>query len=838
MKKAWTPLLVFFVLCIAFLATLFYGIRISSLSIGGVYVDQLYIKLDKKLIVSAHEVRLNKTTKQENSREELVAILKYLPWMNRFFYSIAIENLRYEDEHIVLRYHHDVFYLDSDYVTIDATLNPLERGAAIGIKKLLLKDFDLELYGTLDLDILTQSGFFQGNFTTHGITGSVGLRLEDMLLSYVAQTHSFKNLAPFMEALDTAIDLEKEVSEWIYQKITASHYQIDALKGKIDLLSGDFFPHQMEGSARAKEVNVTFHPSLPPAVIKNLGVQLSNNQLIFHINDASYEGVDVSQSEVYIYNLLTEKNGIVVTLKTQTQLNETIHRILEAYEITIPLTQTSGTTQGILSLDIRFLPYSLKAKGDFLVQDATIDIAGVPFYSREATIALENTTLTLRNAHLRYEDILDVTLFGTVETTQGTFEGKGTIERLHIGHQDKTLVSFSNIPSPLSLDFSTANVTLFIPALATSLDLGEKESRIALERLSLLYPHSPLLQESGFLEGKTTVITPDFKTFAIDLDITKLQTLLYENGKPLDALRLTIHADQNKTLARAQGLSFSQTAGSQEVTLDGLDIGFSSTTPHQSQTTQTLHGTNSHLLLVDQNQSLPFVAYTLENSPKGIWLSGAFAQGELTFLQTPTLMELSLIKANATLVNHFAKKEMFDGGNFELTLKGESAEFFSGSLAITESYLKEMVAYNNLIALANTLPSLALFKGPGFNERGYEIKEGNIVFSQKDEILTLHTIHLIGTSADIIGEGSVNLNDETLHVTLKLKTLKDISHAIGQIPLLNHLILGEDQSIATAISIQGDLKNPVITTQVLQDTLMTPYNIIKRTLQLPFKIFD
>ncbi|MBE0494843.1 MAG: AsmA-like C-terminal domain-containing protein [Campylobacterales bacterium] len=799
----------------------------------------MYIKLHKKLIVSAQEVRLNKASSQENSREEIVAILKYLPWMDRLFYSINIENLRYEDEHIVLRYHHDMFYLDSNYVTIDATLNPLERGAAIGIKKLLLKDFNLELQGSLDLDILTQAGFFQGNFTTHGISGSVALKLEDMLLSYVAQTTSFETLEPFMEALSTAVNLEKEIGEWIYQKIVASAYQIDSLEGKIDLLSGDFFPYEMKGFARGKDVKVTFEPTLPPALIENLSVELSNNQLIFHIDTASYEGIDIGRSEVYIYNLLTEKNGIVVTLKTKTQLDARIHRILQAYGIAIPLSQTSGITDGTLELDIRFLPYSLKAKGTFLLHDANIRIAGVPFYSREATIGLENTTLTLRDAHLRYEDILDLVASGVIETTEGTFEGQGMIERLHVAHQGENIISLSKVSSPLRLDFSTPDVLISIPKLATSLRFGEHENRIALARLDLLYPHSSLLQENGFLKGKTTIITPDFKTYAVDLDITELNSLLYRDGRPLETAHFIIHADATKTLASTEGFSLHQTASGREIFLENLDIGLDGTpSSPQGQTPTTIHGKNSHLLLLDQNQTLPFTTYTLKTSPKETHLVGAFEQGNVTLFQTPTALDLSLVGADATLMNHFAKKEMFDGGVFELTLKGENPTFFSGTLSIHESYLKEMVAYNNLIALINTIPSLALFKGPGFNERGYEIKEGNIVFSQKEEVLTLHAIYLEGTSADIVGEGVVNLQDDTLHVDLKLKTFKDISNAISQIPLLNHLVLGDDQSIATAITLHGKLENPEVTTHLLQDTFLTPYNILKRTLQLPFKIFD
>jgi hypothetical protein len=149
-----------------------------------------------------------------------------------------------------------------------------------------------------------------------------------------------------------------------------------------------------------------------------------------------------------------------------------------------------------------------------------------------------------------------------------------------------------------------------------------------------------------------------------------------------------------------------------------------------------------------------------------------------------------------------------------------------------------MNAYNNLIALINTLPSLAFFKSPGFNEDGYEIQSGNVLFTRQGDILTIHTIDLDGVSADITGKGTLNLKDETLHVTLQLKTLKDVSGVIGKIPLVNHIILGDDKSISTLITLTGSIHDPHLETQVLQDTLITPFNILRRTIELPFKLFS
>jgi len=201
-------------------------------------------------------------------------------------------------------------------------------------------------------------------------------------------------------------------------------------------------------------------------------------------------------------------------------------------------------------------------------------------------------------------------------------------------------------------------------------------------------------------------------------------------------------------------------------------------------------------------------------------------------------MKLDMKNISDRSLNSFAQKTLVKNGQFSLLIRGNNDKNYSGNLSIKSTYLIQMNAYNNLIALINTLPSLAFFKSPGFNEDGYEIKSGNILFTRQEDILTLHAIELNGVSADIAGKGVVNLKDETLHVNLQLKTLKDVSGIIDKIPLINHIILGEDKSISTAITLSGNIQDPHIQTQVLQDTLVTPFNILRRTIELPFRLFN
>ena len=129
-------------------------------------------------------------------------------------------------------------------------------------------------------------------------------------------------------------------------------------------------------------------------------------------------------------------------------------------------------------------------------------------------------------------------------------------------------------------------------------------------------------------------------------------------------------------------------------------------------------------------------------------------------------------------------------------------------------------------------------KNAGFNESGIEVTKGDILFSRENDLVTVHNITLNGVSTDIVGGGIINLKDETMHFNLQIKTLKALSDTISKIPIVNYILLGDNQTLSTGVEISGSMSDPVVKTQVLQDTLSKPFDVIKNTIMLPFKIFQ
>ena len=103
--------------------------------------------------------------------------------------------------------------------------------------------------------------------------------------------------------------------------------------------------------------------------------------------------------------------------------------------------------------------------------------------------------------------------------------------------------------------------------------------------------------------------------------------------------------------------------------------------------------------------------------------------------------------------------------------------------------------------------------------------------------MAFKSIKLDGFSANISGSGYINLATKEIDLELDIKTLKDISKFISKIPLVGYITLGDDKSISTHINIVGKIDNPTVKTQLLQDSLSSPLNILKRVIESPLKLF-
>jgi hypothetical protein len=201
-------------------------------------------------------------------------------------------------------------------------------------------------------------------------------------------------------------------------------------------------------------------------------------------------------------------------------------------------------------------------------------------------------------------------------------------------------------------------------------------------------------------------------------------------------------------------------------------------------------------------------------------------------------------------INALFNKKILDGGNIMLLANGYMNDL-NGKLIIENSNINDLAILNNLLIFIHTSPGLinpllaipsvvGMATNSGFNLTAYKIVNGALEFNYNNdnEILDIKKLLTVGNGIDFDGKGKVNLKDMTLESNIKLIFLKDYSKIVGMIPVVNYVLLGDNNRVETQVNIFGDLNNPKISTNLTKDAFSVPMNIAKRILSSPSLLLD
>ena len=163
-----------------------------------------------------------------------------------------------------------------------------------------------------------------------------------------------------------------------------------------------------------------------------------------------------------------------------------------------------------------------------------------------------------------------------------------------------------------------------------------------------------------------------------------------------------------------------------------------------------------------------------------------------------------------------------------------------------------MLGYSiNLLTFVQTSPALinpllaipsvvGMATNSGFNVLAYKIINGKADFnySKEKELLVIKKLVTVGNGIDFDGYGQVDLNTMMLTSNMKLIFLKDYSKIVGAIPVINYVLLGDNNRVETQVDVNGNLEDPEVSTNFTKDTISAPVNIGKRILNSPSMLLD
>ena len=843
---------------LSFILLLKYGIKINDFEFYGVKLEQLYIKLDKKIIARAKQIRLpnfKKESKQKSSDERLLNLSKSVDFIDTIFQEISLENVQIGDDFkLKILFLDDIFFVDSPYLNVDIKFqNEQQDGIDLfSVRNLSFKDFNVSISGEGSANFDKNDYKFEGNFTSHELHGKLNFALKDTFLTYKAYDVEAGSIKNFIDELDRRIELNSEVKNWIYGYIVADDYELKEINGKADLAKNNFYLNDLNATANTKNLLVKFEKGLPAINVGEANITLKNSKLKFDLISPIYKGKKLDGSSVVINNIFDEKSAnLELLIKTKSIYDEAINEILKAYKIIVPVRQLSGKMDASLKILIKLDEKSLEnfdeksviANGEFKLSDAVLEIAGSKFNTKNALIKLINTTNLNIDATGFGLEFFKANAKADINLQKSTGEIKGVIESFDLKEKNDEILTFKNEPFNAFLDFSKAGETLLkIEPFGLDMSFGN-ESKITTKNSKFFIESSPVLKENGVYGfDELSIKSKDFTDLEIfakeanfDLPFLDKNGSKYEN----DDLKILVSKAGVKVDSASKKLSLDIKEKVISVKTKDLNLLVLDDNKTSEQSTPLeLLAKNGDIILRDLNKTLPFASFSAEKKGKSTSLNGLAQQGRVGYFNDEKSINLDATDISGEFINDLFGIKSFEGGKFRLKMLGENSKNFKAEVRFFDTFLKDYIFYQRLLSFLNSVPSLLSLKTPDFNDRGFTVKNGKILLTRNGDMIEFLAIEMIGTSADIGGRGTIDLKSKKINIDLELKLLKDASSIIDKIPLVNQIILGKDRSLSTVIAIRGTTDKPEYSTQILQDALLSPLKIIRNVIQAPFLIFE
>lgn len=822
------------------------GISLSKLEFGNVAIEGFYLILDKKLNLTIQSITIKQATNaSETSSTSLqenlhlgLRIIKNIKTLHNLIGIVSIEQIVYDDFKGSLLLQNDIISADFPHWRLrinlydDTSINSLQ----IHVTELTYTPYNASITGLINYDISKQQIHINSVLSfDETITLYTEFKSDFRDFTLEAQSENFVSLQPF-----AAFTTNKQAKLWLNQIQGDFSLNKLSLAGK---LQGDMIQNLRENlfaELQIKQGSVVFDDSLNPMVFEQANILYHKNFAQAYFINPSYEKIPLDGSNVTLQNVFNNPL-LSVQILSHTRLNKTIHQVLNTFDIHLPLNQKSGKIDANVSLNIPLGKGKMDIIGTFITPHATFDISG-----QELTI--DNATIWLKNGIVAFEDLTFATeqtlnangqISLLIDTNTKTLQGKAYLENLAIEPEAGVFVLHESF-IPINGDFSGDSTIITLPTLEIECEIGQSTT-IFIHNFNQLVGYSALIADYA-ASGNAKL--------QIDDSNIGLQILLSEHNLPLRThdnqelkpliLSGNIRDGNVQILSADSRLSLATTKEKINIELQDLNvqIAAANTTKSSSNTPSTpIAARGKNLNLDIKGRKIFAQSLQINRDEKGN-LTGEITNGNSVFtLQyNGTLLSILGTRLNDKILNSLLATNALDGGVYALLAEYQQ-DIFKANLTILKGTIKDLVGLQNMIAFIDTIPSLLMFKAPGFDQDGYQVESGSIDVELSNETLFVRKVELNGDSLDISGKGKIMLSDNRLDLQLKLSTFKALGTVLSNIPIVNFVIMGDDGSFTTHIHVTGTLQKPEFGFSVLQDTLQdtinAPKNLIERTLEIP-----
>lgn len=442
------------------------GVYIDSFSLNHLKIKKLYIKWDEKIDLHAKEIIFATTNKKfepnyNNIVKEVKNALVYTP----YFYSIAIDNIIYDDLNTSLKYTQD----ENSTLNIDSTLFQLSSSIKtngeifdITIDNFLAKKENIKANARVVFDLSKKIEAIAKAQVYIGETKfQLNLSTDTDKLSYlILCDNEIKNKKEIVDLFS----FDKDVRYWVDDAIDMSGLNLKYISGWLEYKNIDKAYLNLRAKGVANRLIYTYDQKLEPINSAYTDLEFKDGVLYIMPKKAYTYGFDLNKS--YLKIDFSKKEEILsLYLLFNSQVNSDILNLLEHYGIKLPFIQTQGTLDTDLNLLINLRTLGVDAKGIFNTKKAQIHYLGLDIDVFDVNVKLNNTYAQVDNMYAKYGDIAS----GYVDINYNASKSSGMLnfdidnfklDKYNLKFNDKNLNASYNITP--SGDFITLSKSAWL----------------------------------------------------------------------------------------------------------------------------------------------------------------------------------------------------------------------------------------------------------------------------------------------------------------------------------------------------------------------------------------
>jgi len=816
------------------------GIDVDDLTFGHYKIDGLYIKLDKKLTLKAHNIVIPKS-KAKPSFENVDKVFDNIKYLFTFFDYIELEKVHFKNNDLNIIFIDDILYVGSDDYEIAGNIHREGEKYIADVSMLYLKKDNIDIKGQLIYDTSNDRLNTKGEFDAYHIKGRFKANKENNTIDFTLNSEEFTDL----KTLINKFPLKETVKSWIVEKVQAKRYRLYALSGKGEIKDDGFKMDfdALKGNALLEDVQIYYKEKLSPVLAESCILTYKKGGLYFNLKNPMYQDRNLSGSKVSIVDLVGEKpTTLVVDLHIRSVIDSVVHEILQAYNLQIPVTQKGSMAKVDVKIDVP-LKKSTQKTSVFVnvdLEEGDVYINKVKLPVLKGNIQYDKGFITLKDIDLK-ENWYEGRANGKIDLKVKKVDLKFDAKQVAIGEENEKFFILKNKQLPLTLDYSK-NIVVDIPTLKLKIVNRPKDMLLQVGAIEKIKPYLKDL-ELQINGGNLDITTKDFESYTFKGVLHRASCFFYEK----DNVCLT-RVPCSGTITK-KGIDFYAfnkrlhfNADRSRVKLKNLNIDLKEFLSSRKKSKiknkrYVITGKNSKLRY--DNHTLVMDSYDIEVLPNGNINAIGSLDGDIVKLNKKRkILSLQALRVKDKMLHPLIDFDGLKKGRYTLKMSGDPGKERKGQIIVEGGVMSGFKAYNNTLAFMNTIPALATLQDPGFSKKGFKIKEGVVEYRMIGDKVIFDSVYIKGGSATIVGKGEVNIKKRSIKMDLAIQTARELGKFVGSLPLLGYILMGKDKSMTVGLKITGTLDKPKVRTSTAEDILTLPLQILKRTIESPAHIIN